>query len=221
MLDVIEVTEVKYPAEKSEQRGFIGLIFSSGLAFIVAVNFIRNILDNGLKTLTPSMIKESYAGLTPNFSTILSIVVLVAGVLGPVVAQMVFPRLISNEVVAFAIFFGCSIPFCAVLIFIGKISYWVIILSTSMIVLCTSGAGLFSTSFIATRFNKWGKGATVAGILNCLACLGIATANLCFTSLADSIGWSAIAMVCVALLVGALVLSLLAVPLWTKFKKTP
>ncbi len=219
MIDEKETVEVRYPESEGENRGFLGLLLTSGLVFLMIVTFIRTMFDIGLKSLMPSMITESYEGLSPNFSTILSIVVLLAGVLGPLTAQAIYPRFFKNEVVACTVFLGCAVPFTVVLIFIGEISYWVTLLCASAIVLCTSGAGLFTTSYIAARFNKWGKGATVAGLLNCLASLGIVATNLVFTALADSIGWRSTAVVWVFLISLVFILSFITIPLWKKFRK--
>jgi sugar phosphate permease len=210
--------EVKYPTKENEKRGFLGLVLSSGLILLMMITFIRTMFDNGLKSLTPSMINESYEGLTPNFSTILSIVVLIAGVLGPMVAQMTYPRIFKNEALACSVFLALALPFTALLLLVGDISYWLILGAASVIVFATSGAGLFTTSFIAARFNKWGKGATVAGLLNCLASLGIVATNLVFTALADSIGWKSTAVVWVILISVAFVLAIVTVPLWQKFR---
>lgn len=214
-----DTVEVEYPKDEGERRGFLSLVLSSGLIFLMIVTFVRTMFDNGLKSLMPSMINENYEGLSPNFSTVLSVVVLVAGVLGPIVAQATYPRLFKNEVLACSVFLGCAVPFTVALIFIGEISYFAILICASAIVLFTSGAGLFTTSYIAARFNRWGKGATVAGLLNCLASLGIVATNLVFTALADGIGWRSTAVVWVVLISLVFLLSLITVPLWQKFRK--
>ena len=214
-----ETVNVEYPSSQSESRGFLGLVMSSGLIFLMIITFVRTMFDNGLKSLMPSMINESYEGLSPNFSTILSIVVLIAGVLGPILAQATYPKIFKNEVLACSVFLGAALPFTVALTFIGEISYWAMLVCASVIVLCTSAAGLFTTSYIAARFNKWGKGATVAGLLNCLASLGIVATNLAFTALADSIGWQGTAVVWVILISAVFALAIITVPLWKKFRK--
>lgn len=214
-----EQVEVEYPKDEKANHGFFGLVMSSGLIFLMVITLVRTMFDNGLKSLMPSMINESYEGLSPDFSTILSIVVLLAGVLGPITAQAAYPRIFKNEVLACSVFLGIAVPFAVALIFIGEISYLAILLCAAMIVLCTSAAGLFTTSYIAARFNKWGKGATVAGLLNCLASLGIVATNLVFTALADGIGWKSTAVVWVVLISIVFLLSVITVPIWQKFKK--
>ena len=89
----------------------------------------------------------------------------------------------------------------------------------SFIVMFLHSCTHFSTSYIAARFNKYGKGATVAGILNASASLGIVLANTLFPGLADSVGWHGTVVVWVVMMSVAMLLVLLYLPMWTKFLK--
>ena len=218
-LTVKETVRVEYKSEAKGERGFLSLLLSSGLVFILFFTLVRTMFDIGLKSLAPSMIKESYENVDPVLATVLSIIVLVCGVLGPIFSQLVYPRLIKNEVLACAVFFGAGIPVTAVLLFIGQINYWFIVAALATVVFLMSATGLFTTSFIATKFNKWGKGATVAGLLNCLASLGIVLTNVVFTALAENIGWRGTAVIWLILMISAALLAVFATPVWRKFKK--
>ena len=218
-LTEVKHTEIEYPKDKTHESGFLRLVLSSGLLLILGFTFVRTMCDIGLKSLAPTMISESYESVGPTLATVLNIIVLLCGVTGPIFAQCIYPRFISNEVLACAVFFILAIPTSAVLLFIGKINYWFIVAALALEVLLMSGAGLFTTSFIATRFNKWGKGATVAGLINCLASLGIVATNVVFTAIAESIGWQMTAAVILSMMVLAAVLALITVPIWNKFKR--
>ena len=104
-------------------------------------------------------------------------------------------------------------------LFLGKIDYRIMVAILSFIVMFMNSCTLFTTSYIAARFNKYGKGATIAGILNASASLGIVLANTLFPGLADSVGWRGTIVVWVVMMTVAMVLVLLYLPMWTKFLK--
>ena len=91
---------------------------------------------------------------------------------------------------------GIMIPFAGVTLLLGKINYWFIIAAVSLMIFCASAVSFFVTTIVATRFNKFGRGATVAGWLNSLSCFGIVAANFSFTFIAEKFGWIA-TLVCV------------------------
>ena len=218
-------TEVKAAKDSIESmpridgKDFWSIVLKSGVLMFVAVSFIRCMFDLGIKSLAPSLIYDSYESVSPTLATVLSVVVLIAGASGPVIAHIIYPKHIQNEAVALTIFFGIALPLVAFVLLVGKIHYIFIVILLALIVLFMSGGTIFTTSYIAARFNRWGKGATVAGILNCSASLGIVTANLVFTALADNVGWIGTIIVWLILMTIALILSLLAIPTWGRFLK--
>ena len=62
-------------------------------------------------------------------------------------------------------------------------------------------------------------GATVAGFVNGGAALGIVLANMLFTALADAFGWIFTIKVWIFMLMGAIVLSIIFLSVWTRFLK--
>lgn len=199
---------------------FTKIAFSSGLIMFIVISFVRCMFDLGIKALTPTMIYDCYAEVTPNLATVLNIIVLIAGASGPLLAHVLYPKYIRNEAIALTIVFSIALPLSIACLLIGSVSYWVIVILISLIIMLMGGGTLFTTSFIAARYNCYGKGATVAGILNCFASLGVVAANTIYTSLADSIGWHGTIAVWIALMAVALILSILSIPVWGKFLKS-
>lgn len=210
--------------EKKEEKGSNGvslmrIILESGLVTVIFVVFLRAMFDFGIKGMTPTMINESYEAVTPVLATVMNIVVLVAGVLGIFLAHFIYPRFIKNEAVALLLFFGISLPLTAVCLFVGKLDYRLMVVVLALIVMAMNACALFTTSYIAARFNKYGKGATVAGILNASASLGIVLANTLFPGLADLVGWYYTVLVWVIMMGVALAFTVAFVPFWTRFLK--
>ena len=215
-----EITNDNDPkGEAISKREFLSIAMRAGLFLVVPIALIRTMFDIGLKGLTATMINESYDEVTPVIATVLSIVVLVSGSLGPFIAKAIYPRFIHNEAIAMAIFLALAVPFVVLTLFIGKIHYVFIIIALAIILLMTGSSSLFTTSYISSRFNKWGRGGTVAGIINCGASLGVVASNLIFTAAADTVGWGGTAIIWVALISFVSLLALILIPLWTKFIK--
>ncbi len=194
-------------------------VLKSGLIFVFALAFIRAMFDFGIKGMTPTMIKESYSAVTPVLATVLNIAVLLCGVFGIVVAHIIYPRFIKNESVAVVMFFCGALPLMAVCILLGRINYWIMIALLSLIVMFMSSVSLFTTSYIAAKFNRYGKGATVAGIMNAAASLGIVVAYTLFPGLADSVGWKMTIVAWIVILCVASMLSFLFLGFWSRFLK--
>lgn len=205
--------------DEQKDHGFLGLAFSSGILFLLAVILVRSIFDNGLKSLVATMINQSYDNVTPTLATALTVIILIFGSVGPILARRVYPHYIKNEVTGMILFFLLTLPFAALLLLLGRAHYVTLIVFLCAIVLFMSAASLF-TSFISARFNKWGKSATVAGAVNAMASLGIVISNLVFTRVAERFGWLATIEVWLVLLIVAIALLFVILPMWKRFLRT-
>ena len=203
--------------EGGTRVSFLPLFFGSGLAVFTVISFVRTMFDLGIKAMAPTMINESYAEVTPVLSTVLSVVILIAGATGPCITRLIYPRFIKNEAVGATVFFGAALPLIAGTLLVGKISYYLLILLLALVVMLMSACSLFTTSYVASRFNTWGKGATAAGILNCMASLGVVAANTVFTGVAEGYGWGGTATLWVVMMAAALALTSITIPIWTRF----
>ena len=110
-------------------------------------------------------------------------------------------------------------PAAAITLMLGKISYWYILAAVAVIVFLSGATSFYVGTVIATKFNKWGKSATVAGILNCFAASGNVVANFALTLVADRFGWYMTLVVILLLICAAFVMGIIAAPIWKKFKK--
>lgn len=220
----VKETEIEAPkTEKSEENAtrisLFKLIFSSGLILFTALSFIRTMFDLGIKSMSATMINESYLDVSPTMSTWLTIIVLICGALGPCIARIIYPRFIKNEAIAAALFFFAAAPLAALTLLVGKIHYVALVIVLALIVMLMSGCSIFTTSYAAAKFNKWGKGATVAGILNCTASFGVVGANLIFTAIAEGAGWFGTAVVWVIMMAVSILITLILIPIWSAFLK--
>ena len=209
-----EITETKSDAPK-----FLKILFSYGILLLFVIAIFRSAFDLGLKALAPTIINESYEAVTPVLSTLLSIIVIVAGVFGTFVASMIYPKFVKNEALAVFLLFCLAFPFVILLLLIGRAHYFYIIIFLAMTVFILNTASMFTSSYIGGRFNRWNKGGTVVAFVNGGAALGIVVANMVFTSIADSNGWLFTIKVWIALMAIGIVLCAVFLYIWTKFLK--
>ena len=209
------VAEIDIPAYGTR---FSALLWSSGLVFILALAFIRTGFDYAAKSLTPTMISQSYDEVTPVLATLLNVVVLIMSVAGTVLAYVLYPRFVKNEATVLLAMFALALPPVAVTLFVGRVGYMMILLSCALIAMMMGAATLFTTSYIAARFNRYGHGGAVAGLINCFSSLGIVAAFTLFPAVSQSrFGWRGVAVVWAALMALAFLLCLVIRPLWSRF----
>lgn len=215
---ITELT-VDTPKERAEgSRGFIKTALKAGIILLLILSFTRTMFDLGMKAVAPTMINASYEEVSPVFATLLNIIILVSGAIGPCISHLIYPRLMRNEAVIITLFFLLSLPLTAAMLLIGKVSPIIIVILLALVVMLMSAASLFTTSYIASRFNIYGKGATVAGILNSAASFGVSSANTLFTGLAEG-GWIYTIIAWIVIMVISLIISAINIPIWTKFLK--
>lgn len=209
---------VPHPDEHPHFR-LLPSLFTSGAMLLIVASFIKTSFDLGVKSFTPTIINESYSEVSPSLATIVSLVVILAGALGVWAAKIWYPKPFSCEASAGAAMFFFSLIPGALILFIGRLDYWVIIFAMSLLVLFMSGAQLYLLSYLPVHFNRWGKGGTVSGIVNFACSLGVVMANMVFTRIADAFGWGVTVKVWFVLILIGGVLCASAIPMWRKFIK--
>ena len=203
----------------SDAPSFRTVVFSYGILLLFVIAILRSAFDLGLRVLAPSIINESYESLSPELSTLLSIIVIIAGIFGSLFASVIYPRFIRNEALVILLFFLLSFPFVCLLLLVGEVSYIWIVVFLAIMVFLLSTASMFTSSYIAGRFGKWNMGGTVAGFINGGAALGIVLANMLFTAIADANGWIFTIKVWILMMAGAILLSCIFLCIWSKFLK--
>lgn len=216
MVDVIDAAQGATQQDEKKE-GNLRLIFSAGIPLLMIVNMIHSMLNLGIKALAPTMLMESYPGITPSFANILNIVLILAGPLGLLLSGIpVFRNM--RPTTALAIFLCAMLPMLGVIMFIGDVPLLLVMLALALIMVA-AGAMSVLFSYISRSFQKFDCVATLSGLFNCMASLGIVLANYCFASLADTAGWVFTARCWGILAAFALLLSLTAIPVWSKFIK--
>ena len=210
---------ISYKNSDKKKMSTVKLFLISGFFTLLPAVLLRTMIENGTKTLSPTMLMQSYENISASTGNLLSIFIIVAGVVGTLLVKLVlFPRIIKNEITAYLIMMIAALPFTVVLRFVGELPVWLVILSLSMISMSLSATHLL-TQYFNMLYIPYGKNGTAAGILNAAASLGLVLQYCVFGSVAQDHGWSTVTTLWIIMVaLGALFCALTVLPA-KRFKK--
>ena len=186
--DYVKTSIISESDGNKKKISTVKLFLISGFFTLLPAVLIRTMVENGTKTLSPTMLMQSYTDISSSTGNLLSIFIIVAGVLGTLLVKLVlFPRIIKNEIVAYLVMMIAALPFTIVLRFVGDIPSWLVILSLSMISMSLSATHLL-TQYFNMLYIPYGKNGTAAGIINAAASLGMVFQYCVFGPIADNAG---------------------------------
>ncbi len=187
-----------------------------GIVFVVLYILMRATVENGLKTLSSTMLMESYDQVSPTIGNLLNTLVILSGIVGTVLVRSVMSRVIKDEIVGTILLLVLCLPFTLIMRFIGSCSVDIAVISLCIIVAALSGTHYLSLSY-NMRFTRYGLNGTAAGITNAAASFGIVIQSYGFTLLAEATSWNVVADVWLLMLGGSALLLILALPTWKRF----
>ena len=212
--------KAKLPSGAQEKDSNIStskLFYVSGIAFIFALAFFRSLVEN-MKSFVPSMISAEYVHVDPSMSTFMTLIPLFCGAAAPVFSNFLSKK-VENEMRVVTCIFVAILPVSLVTLLIGQINYWFIIGAMALVTFGSGASTFFITTLIAAKFNKWGKGATAAGLINAFTAIGNVVASALVTWIADNFSWRMSLLALVIFIVITLAVSLLELPIWKRFKR--
>lgn len=204
--------------QKTSGRDKIAVMVKAGIPFILIISLIHSLLNLGIKALAPVMLMESYASINASLANILNILLIIAGPIGLFASHAPCFRF-SSPIKTIAILIALLLPVVAVIAFTGKISAVFIVAAMTLVMIIT-GTMSMQFSMISRAFVKYDCVGTLTGTINCMAAVGILLANYVFSRLAELRGWQFTAVVWLALSAFALLLTLVSIPFWSRFKKS-
>ena len=194
------------------------LLIPSGIILVFLFEFLRAMIGY-VKNFVPSMISSAYEQVDPTMSTVMTLIPLVCGAAGPIFSHFLAQK-VEDEIKAAILISSVMLPVSLVTLFLGRINYWFIIVELAVVSFGAAAICLFTFTLDATKFNKWGKGATVSGLLNAFAAIGNVAASAFITWLVDFSGtWKLPLIVFVILIAISFAILLIELPIWKKFKK--
>ena len=195
------------------------LFLKSGFVCLIIVTALRTVVANSVKTLSATLLMESYDTISPSIGNLLNILIIMAGVLGTfLVNQYIYPRLIKHEMVA-SFVLGCiAIIPVFVMRFVGNISIIAFLSALCVASLILNGEGIISSRCNAA-FAKYGKNGVAAGVNNAFCAIAFMVQNYVIVRVADGFGWKTVINLWIILLALSGVFLIVAIPLWSRFKQ--
>ncbi|MBR2876624.1 MAG: MFS transporter, partial [Clostridia bacterium] len=226
MLSKRHFTEVEITKPASETKDeaknknkFLPLFLSAGLLLVLPADAIHGAIKEGITTWVPTMITETYS--TPvAFSVFISIILPIVNLSGNYIITPVYNKIFKKDELktgAFVLAF-VLIPF-TFLIFMKDLP---IVVSVILLALGTTAMHTFNymiITLVPMQFAKYGKTATVTGVMNATAYIGCAAATYGFGIISDNIGWNGTVIVWIAIDIIALAFTLMNIRKWNRFKK--
>ncbi len=215
---VSENGKIEFEETQKEKTPAMGLFIKSGFFIMCVLVFCRVVIDNGIKTLSPVMLMESYE-ISPSLSNALGLIVIVAGLLGMLLVGFIYPRFVRNELWVHVGMLAFALPFTVALknmVHIGALG--------TVVSMCIISALFTAMRTLAYNYNlrfvKYGKSGTAAGISNAAESLAVMAQSYGFTYIADKSGWNPVMSICVITVIAAIVLNIGVIYSWSMFKKT-
>lgn len=197
----------------------VKLFLMSGFFVILPTVLMREMVNQGAKTMSPTMLMESYSTVSDSMGNLLNILIILAGILGTFLIKFViYGRIIKNEAAGLCALLVFAVPFAFTLIFVGDIPVWLAVVCFCCISTAITGSSLLQ-SYYNVLFTRYGKNGTVAGIVNAAASAGIVIQSYGLMAVSESFGWSMVAIVLTSLLTLSALLVALAIVPTKKFKR--
>lgn len=192
------------------------ILLMGGIYFFVAYILLRSTVENGMKTLSSTMLMEAYEQVSDSVGNLLNTLIILSGVLGTLAVRFGLSRIVKDELIGTLLLLALCIPLTVVLHFVGSYNVWIAVIALCIIVAALNGTHYLSLSY-NMRFTRYGLTATAAGITNAAGAFGIVIQSYGFTKLAETTSWNFVADVWFLMLGGSTLLLILALPTWKRF----
>lgn len=204
--------------ENIEDISTLKLFLFSGFAIVIVLCFIRTLVENGIKTLASTMLMESYENVSPLIGNMLNLFIIASGIIGSIIVkEFLYPKRIKSAPTGVAIMFCVSLGCSVALLFLGKANIYLVVASMCIISGCLTAVFLLF-SYCNLRFAKFGKSGVAAGVMNASSSFGIVFSGYGVTIIAEKFGWIAVSILFFVLTAVSIVLALMVIPLWKRFK---
>ncbi len=206
-------------AEKKEKEHLPkGFIWKSGLMFFCTLLLIKSFTETGIKTWMPTILMESH-GVSPSFTSVLSVVLLVLNLFGVSIGAFIYRKLRENEVNTLFFQYILIVPMMALLLGFRSMNVYILTIIFSLITVMLYGSGQIMSMYYPSRFQNTGAVAFMGGILNCFAAMGNVIASYANGLIADLFGWNVTIIVWNSAIIFFVFVTFMLMPIWNRFRK--
>lgn len=203
-------------ASESSVRMSTLLLQAALLPAMIAI-ILHGILRDGITTWMPVYISETF-GLSNSVSILTAAVLPVFSILSIYLASAMLER-IRNEFSASALLFGAAACCSALLVFLYRHGPVPSVVLMTLTAGCMYGINLFLISRLPAHFSRFGKVATVSGILNASTYVGSALSAWLFGLISDRLGWIAVISMWILIALGGALICGAFFRRWSRFSR--
>ena len=203
--------------KKSNKKGSVfKILAASGFFYVLVSHIISTLVSQSRTTLTPVMLVENYTDVSASTANLLNIFMIVTGVIGTLLAGRIF-RKQGNEIRSMAIIYSILIPILILCRFVGKFPVSSMIVIFCIVALIEAMPGILR-SYYSMYFVKYGMSGTAAGVLNSGAAFSYMLSAYGMSKVAEVFGWNFLINMWPVMLFISVVVLLVAIPVYKKFK---
>ena len=188
--------------------GTKGIFLKSGFFFVVVAVLFSMTVNQSKRSLASIMFVETYDSVSPSLGNILTVVLLISGLVGTIIAGKLV-KYIKNPLLSSAIIFTVLLPVLFLCTYVGNISITFMVVLLCITIILESIESLIRTNYTMT-FAKYGKSATAAGILNAAMSLSFMLAAYVIPLLVESFGWRVVIFIWLGMMMLTVTLLLIA-----------
>ena len=189
--------------------------------FIIIGIVFQGMMRDGVTNWMPSFLLETF-GLPEDSSILATVILAVFSIFSFWVFDVLYRKLITNEVLCGGVIFGIALVSATALYFVNVFTSSVLVsmLLMAVIVGCMHGVNLMLIAIVPKSFAKYGKVSTMSGLLNSCTYIGAAAATSGFAALAEATNsWTPTLFVWIIICLVGTVACIVAAPAWRKFQK--
>ena len=215
----VKVMDVDLNDDPGRGMTKLSIFLASGFVAIIPAVVLKTMVENSTKTLSPTMLSQSYESISPSIGNILNILIIIAGACGTLVLKsLVFPKLIKNEFVCFLCVLVAALPFTLLLRRVGDLHVWVVVAALCFVCMLLSASG-YLTQHYNMNFVKYGLNGTAAGILNAAASLAFVIQYCAFGPIAEDFGWQTVTTLWIVMVALSMVFVAVGIRPYARFLK--
>ncbi len=221
--EAVEEKADKATPKKNHSIGLFALLITSGVLVVTIPSFIFAFVKEGLQTWAPTFIKELFGeshSVSDAFAVGVSTIIPLFGVGASFLGRFFYSKWLNCEVktTALLLLTAAVAIICTATFTMNSLWGTLILIAIAYTLLVAVNTMLIG--LIPLRFARYGRTATITGILNCVGSLGIGLSNYFVGLLAENFPWRTVFYVLSALTLFAFIISIATVRRWTKFKNS-
>lgn len=214
------VSEVKddAPRPKGDLRRLLELMIASGVIIMFIPTAAMSIIKDGITTWTPTIITEQFM-TKPEFASLVSSLIPLISLFGAVLSKLFMEKLLHDELKSSALMFALAGLMFILLFLVGSLNIFVMLVLLALVIALMLGVNTMVISLVPLRFGKYGCSATMTGIMNSIAATSCGVSTYIAGLISKIYSWDVVFGVFLGLCAVGLVLSLVVVRRWIRFKQ--